>query len=401
MGICSLHFFLRRMASCRLMTTHMQICFRRFLLLAIASSVLAGCGNKETKEALQKASALEDQKQYQDANTVLLDALQAREAKIRAANPPPTDEASGDELTKKTQADPEILKLERAQLVVYLHLERADLASVVFADILRGNPGDSVVADTLHDKDPMIRTGAVRVLGLEGKPDAIPALVTASKDDDKDVRRAAVAALGSIKDPSAIDPLLVALKDSNWFVRSEAASSLGLQRDPRAIKPLFDAVTDTDSSVENSAESALLILCKVDGASADDFGSRLNDPNQKIVMISAVCLAVMHDPRAAPALVKLSSSSDLTTRLQALKGLGESGDPAAIATLRQTLTESDVNVRGWSIIGLGNLKDQGSLAALQAIAADPNQNPKIRDAANVAVNQITGQTATMPGGVGN
>jgi HEAT repeat protein len=375
----------------------MQICFRRFLLLACVTSALAGCGNKETKEALQKAGALEDQKQYQDANTVLLDALQARQAKIRAANPPPTDQASGDALTQKTQTDTEILKLERAQLAVYLHLERADLASVVYADILRGNPGDTVVADTLHDKDPMIRTGAVRILGLEGKPDAIPALVSASKDDDKDVRRAAVAALGSIKDPSTIDPLLAALKDSNWFVRSEAASSLALQKDPRAIKSLFDTVTDSDSSVENSAESALLLLCRVDGASAEDFASRLNDPNEKIVMISAVCLAVMHDPRAVPALVKLSASPDLTTRLQALKGLGESADPAAIPTLRQTLKDSDVNVRGWSIIGLGNLKDQESLASLQAIAADASQNPKIREAASVAINQITGQTATMPG----
>lgn len=374
----------------------MHICFRRFFLLACATTALVGCGNKETKEALQKANALEDQKQYQDANTVLLDALQARDAKIRAANPPPTDQASGDALTKTTQSDPEILKLERAQIVVYLHLERADLASAVYADILRGSPGDSVVADTLQDKDPLIRTGAVRVLGLEGKPDAIPALITASKDDDKDVRRAAVAALGSIKDPSAIDPLLAALKDSNWFVRSEAASSLGLQKDPRAIKPLLDAVTDADSSVESSAESALLIVCSAKGVSPEEFASHLNDPNQKIQMISATCLIVMHDPRAVPALIKLSGSTDLTTRLQALKGLGESGDPAAIPTLRQTLTESDVNIRGWSIIGLGNLKDQNSLAALQAIAADENQPPKIREAAANSVTQISGTPAGTP-----
>jgi HEAT repeat protein len=376
----------------------MQICFRRFFLLACATIALAGCGNKETKEALQKANALEDQKQYQDANTVLLDALQAREAQIRAANPPPTDQASGDTLSKATQSDPEILKLERAQVLVYLHLERADLASVVYVDILKGNPGDSVVADTLQNKDPLIRTGAVRVLGLEGKPDAIPALITASKDDDKDVRRAAVSALGSIKDPSAIDPLLAALKDSNWFVRSEAASSLGLQKDPRAIKPLLDTVTDADSNVEGSAESALLLLAKVPGVSADEFAGHLNDANQKIAMISAVCLVVMHDPRAVPALIKLSGSSDLTTRLQALKGLGESGDPAALPTLRQTLTESDVNVRGWSIIGLGNLKDQSSLAALQAIAADSNQPPKIREAASNAVDQISAPPLTAPAG---
>ncbi len=376
----------------------MQISFRCIFLVVCATVALAGCSNKETKEALQKASALQDQKQYQDANSVLLSALQARETKLRADNPPPTDQASADALTQKIQADPEILKLERAQLVIYLQLERADLASAVYTDILKGSPKDSVVFDTLDNKDPLIRNGAVRVLGLAGTADALPALIKASKDDDKDVRRAAVSALGSIKDPGAIDPLVAALKDSNWFVRSEAASSLGRQKDPSAIKPLFDAVTDDDSTVESSAESALLDICQVKGTSPEDFAAHLNDPNQKIVMISAVCLAVMHDGRAVPVLIKLTSSSDLTTRLQALKGLGESGDASAIPLLRQTLKETDVNVRGWSIIGLGNLKDQASLADLQAIQADANQPPKIRQAATAAIANITGQPPTAAGG---
>ena len=42
-------------------------------------------------------------------------------------------------------------------------------------------------------------------------------------------------------------------------------------------------------------------------------------------------------------------------------------------------------MRGWSIIGLGNLKDQGSLADLQAIAADNDEPPTIRAAADAAV----------------
>ncbi len=89
---------------------------------------------------------------------------------------------------------------------------------------------------------------------------------------------------------------------------------------------------------------------------------------------------------------KLAASPDLTTRLQALKGLGESGDPSVIPLLRQTLKDPDVNMRGWSIIGLGNLKDQGSLADLRAIAADTKQSPKIQAAAAAAVDHIAGTT---------
>jgi len=377
----------------------MNKCFWRLVLVAGTAVILAGCGNKETKEALQKAGALEDQKQYQDANNVLVEALRARETKIRADAGAPPDQAATDMLNKKVQSDPEILKLERGQIPLYLHLERADLASAVYSDILAGKPDDTVVYDLLRDKDPLIRTGAVRILGLTEKPEAIDALVEATKDPDQDVRRAAVAALGSIKDPRTVGPLIAALKDSYWFARSEAANALGQEHDGRAVKPLLDAVADSDSTVESSAETALLFLCKGPGAPAppDDFASRLNDPNPKLVLISAVCLSILKDSRAVPVLLKLLSSSDLTTRLDAVKGLGEAGDPSVIPTLRQTLKDPDVNMRGWSIIGLGNLKDQGSLTDLRAIAADPNEPSTIKAAAAAAINHIA-PPATLPGG---
>lgn len=364
--------------------------------VACAAMVLTGCGSKETKEALQKTTALEDQKQFQDANAVLVEALRAREVKIRADNAVPNDPAEADALTKKVQSDPEILKLECAQIPIYLHLERADLASAIYSDILDGHGDGTVIYDELHDKDPLMRTGAARVLGLMGRPEAIDALTQATKDEDKDVRRAAVAALGTIKDPKTVGPLLAALKDSYWFVRSEAANSLGQERDLRAIKPLLDTVADSDDTVESSAETALLILCRVPGASTDEFAARLNDPNPKIVLISSVCLALLKDHRAIPVLLKLSSAPDLPTRLEAIKALGEAGDPSVIPTLRQTLKDPDVNIRGWSIIGLGTLKDEGSLADLRAIMADTNESPKIQAAAAAAIEHITGTAQASP-----
>jgi HEAT repeat protein len=380
------------------MTLLMNKCFWRFIFAAGAAVILAGCGNKETRQALDKALALENQKdpQYEDANTVLLDALRAREASIRAGADNPSDQAAADALAKKVQSDSEILKLERAQIPLYLHLDRADLALAVYTDILKGSPNDTVVYDALHDKDPLIRTGAIRILGSAAKPDSIDALIAATGDSDKEVRRAAVAALGSIKDPKTIAPLIAALKDSYWFTRSEAASDLGQKLDPSAIKALIDTVADSDKTVEGSAESALLFLSGPNGAtgiSKDDFASHLNDPNPKILLISAVCLAIQKDSRAVPVLEKLLSSPDLTTRLDAVRALGESGDPSVIPTLRQTLKDPDNNMRGWSIIGLGILKDQGSLADLRAIAGNANEPASIRGAATKAADNIAGTTA--------
>jgi HEAT repeat protein/predicted small lipoprotein YifL len=372
------------------MNFHMKSCFRRGVLLAILAATLAGCGNRETRNALQAAKVLEDQKQYQDADDVLVAALRAREAEIRAKLPAPTDSLGVDDLTKQVQADPEILKMERAQIPIYLHLQRPDLASAVYSDILGGDPDDTVVFETLQDKDPAIRTGAVRVLGLAGQPAAIGALAKASKDSDQDVRRAAVAALGTIKDPKTVPPLLDALKDSYWFVRSDAADALGGENDARAIEPLLGMIGDSDKTVQSSAENALVMLSTTKGISGDAFAARLNDPNPKVVTVAAVCLAVQKDGRATPVLLKLAASQDADARLHAVKALGEMGDASVIPTLRQLLHDPEINVRGWSIIGLGKLNDLTSVPALRAIAADNNESANIRAAASAAVDHITG-----------
>ena len=362
--------------------------------------LLAGCGNKETKTAMDKAQALASAKppEYQEANKVLLDALRARETVIRGQGPSPTDQASTDAMLQKVQSDDDILKMERAQISLYIRMERADLAAAVYSDILTGHPGDTVVYDSLTDKDPIIRQGAVRTLGLSQKadavdPNAISALTAATKDTDQDVRRAAVVALGTINDPRTTAPLIAALKDSYWFVRSEAASALGQEHDPLAVKPLLDALDDSDETVQDAAQTALLLICRVPGANKDDFASRLNDSNPKAVLIAAMCLGLMKDPRAVPVLESMMNSNDPETRLGALKALGETSDPSVIPILRQTLKDSDVNMRGWSIIGLGNLQDKGSIADLTVLANDPTQPSTIQSAAAAALRHISNDDA--------
>lgn len=384
------------------MTLFMNKCFWRVAALTCTTVLLVGCGNKQTRDALQKAQDLAGQKdpQYQDANKVLLDALHAREAEVRAQLPTATDQASNEAALQKVLSDPEILKMEKAQIPLYIRLERPDLAAAIYSDILSGHAGDTVVYDELSDKDPVIRQGAVKIIGLAQKPDAIDpkaidALTTATKDSDQDVRRAAVEALGTISDPRVTAPLIAALKDSYWFVRSEAANALGQQHDPMAIKPLLDTVGDSDQTVQESAETALLFLCRAQGAQTDDFASRLGDSNPKLVLISAVCLGVMRDPRSIPVLESLLTSTDTTTKLDALKALGETGDPSVIPVLRQTLKDPDVNMRGWSIIGLGNLKDLGSIADLTVMANDPAEPPSIQRAAAAALRHIS-ENGTTP-----
>ena len=96
----------------------------------------------------------------------------------------------------------------------------------------------------------------------------------------------------------------------------------------------------------------------------------------------------LKDARAVPVLLKLVNSNDPEVRLNAVKGLGESGDRSALPALRQTLKDPDLNMRGWSIIGLGKLRDEDSLMDLEHIATDDTQPMSIRDAATASVDEI-------------
>jgi HEAT repeat protein len=374
----------------------MPRCFSRLLPLACAALAMTACSTRETKDALAKADGLAAQQHYDEANVVLIDALRAREEKIRGEGDAPQDPDATAALRKKIQSDSEILKMERAQIPLYLHLDEADRAAAVYADIATGHPGDRALVDLLGDKDPKIRTGVVRTLGLVATSSSIDPLAKASTDTDEDVRGEAVSSLGMIQDPKTVKPLINALNDSYWYVRSQAADALARQKDPSAIGPLLDTVSDPDKTVAASAENALVNLCQLPGMTPDTFAVHLDDANPKIAMISAICLAVMHDPRATPILMKMAASPDSQTRLHAVKGLGETNDPTVIPTLRQTLHDPEVNVRGWSIIGLDNLKDTDSIPALRAMAADPNETEHIREFASAAANRLAGQTAGTP-----
>ena len=371
--------------------------------MACGAMSLVACGSKETKDALDKSSDLEKQQQFADANSVLVDALQAREAKIKTAAGNPTDPAALDALKKKVQADSEILKLEHAWVGLYLQWNRTDMAASVYADILSGDPDDTSMHDFLHDPDKDIRKRAVEVLGLAADPKSpnlyktVDILTTALKDSDATVRAATIDALGATKDRSVFQPVVDQLKDSDWNVRFEVVDALSQLKDERVIAPLLDASGDADKSVRASAHQNLESIASAENtfAKPDDFAGRLTDPNPDIEMTAAECLGLLRDARAVPALMKLIASPDPEVKLNAVKGLGEAGDRSALPMLRQLINDPDLNMRGWGIIGLGKLKDEDSLMDLEHISTDESQPSSIREAATASVEEIRASLPQM------
>ncbi|MFC2171647.1 HEAT repeat domain-containing protein, partial [Acidobacteriota bacterium] len=90
----------------------------------------------------------------------------------------------------------------------------------------------------LKDEDPSIRAHAAFLLGKTGLDRSVEYVIAALKDEDATVRAQAARGLGMIPGPSSVDPLMTALKDSDKKVREQASLSLQRLGDARGLKGL-------------------------------------------------------------------------------------------------------------------------------------------------------------------
>lgn len=120
-----------------------------------------------------------------------------------------------------------------------------------------GNVGDPLATNPLipllrhpvasRRRFDSIPLAAATSLGQIGDRRAVPALITALREDDDKVVTAAVAALGNIGDQRAADPLLELLhsrRPAETHLLAAMATALGQLREPRAIEPLAELLMD-------------------------------------------------------------------------------------------------------------------------------------------------------------
>src|SRR5262249_13689072 len=124
-------------------------------------------------------------------------------------------------------------------------------------------PTDDPLPDlirTLRCKSPIDRVRAAKDLGRLGwlARDAMPALVTALKDDDAKVREAAAQAVGQMG-PDALPPLTAMLAHTDRYARRNAVGALG-KLGPAArvaLRALCRALKDADPRTASGAAQAL------------------------------------------------------------------------------------------------------------------------------------------------
>lgn len=136
---------------------------------------------------------------------------------------------------------------------------------------LKASEATPSLREVLEDNDKWVRETAaiaLRALGQEEavpalisvpRPsEAVPALLTALKNQHGQVRAHAAEKLGDLRASEAVPALIDALRDEEWLVRQSAASALGALKASEAVPALLNALQDKGGSVRFHAMQALI-----------------------------------------------------------------------------------------------------------------------------------------------
>lgn len=197
-------------------------------------------------------------------------------------------------------------------------------------------------------------------------PEAVPGLINALDSPDSLVRERAVIALGQLKDTRATEPLIKLLDDSEQGVRVEAIQALGRIADTKA----------TDSLISKAQEAPELkgyvmrALGSIGGTKAEETViAGLNDDDSFVREEAIKAVGNLRSERAVDDLKNLMRHESETTRLAAIRALGDIDTIKSITVLGAELGEKPSEEKELAILdALGQSKQTAAVAFLKTYA---------------------------------
>ncbi len=196
-------------------------------------------------------------------------------------------------------------------------------------------PLAATVMDASTDPEPRVREAAMRTIGANGLPTAIPtASRSLAKDDWSFVRVAAAEALAKLPPSIASgDALGAALGDPSVRVRSAALIALGVQKATRQAEAVRDRLDDTkeDADVRALAARALGAMCEKGSVDRlTNLASRarfpVNEADDRLGMAAIEALGAIHPSDLEKRLAPLRDKNvRLPVRRAADRALSEPG----------------------------------------------------------------------------
>jgi HEAT repeat protein len=170
----------------------------------------------------------------------------------------------------------------------------------------------------LDSKKMEVRKEVAAILREWGKPECLPGLLKAAKDENQRVRVHAIQGLSRFKDPVVENALQSASEDPDWEVRKEALSAL--VKAGRSLASILIAIRF------NSAE---------------------------LRELAAVRLGDFRDSEAVQALIQALKDDEELVRLRAVNSLAKMNAPESRSALREATQDKDPQVRKAATAALG------------------------------------------------
>jgi putative membrane-bound dehydrogenase-like protein len=274
------------------------------------------------------------------------------------------------------------------------------------------------IRQLLRDRNPAVRTQAVRALGIRGVAAAAPEIATLLQDQGAEARLQAAIALGRIGAKEQAPALVKALSDDDRWVRFVTRAALAKIGNWPAVAPLL---TSPDAPAGEQAWFTFTYTFDLPAVEILAATAKHADPAVRAKAAEALGQVTYLPPDwdghwwgtqpvknppppnnvawagTAPGIGALTAAladAEPAVRVAAARALGQGTGPEALPALRARLTaESDPAVRRQLIETLGLHKDPEAVHVFTQIALDEKADAGFRDTAIAAVANIGGPEA--------
>lgn len=190
---------------------------------------------------------------------------------------------------------------------------------------------NSSLVELLGSPDSHDRRDACVEIGVSGRAEYIPELVSALKDEDLGVKEAAINALTAIRGSKVAEAVIPLLKSEDAALRNIGIEILGgLGAD--GLGPMLTLLGDPDDDVVKFAVDIIAGIEDAAGA-ASALLPLLSHRNPNVRASVALCLGRTKATGAAEFIAKALSDSEEWVRFSAIEGLGLLEDRAALGAL--------------------------------------------------------------------